>query len=1217
MKISVESILNNDSLKLNFDETVNPSKFHVSIKNRRTGKFHRVGVVLENQEVVIDYHKISKLDSLTDEESFTRFDVFAIDEKDVKYRIGVPESFEENLHEKVEIFKNEFAGNVRLYKSSSRELSLEISVIYLPFVSNIVESNVQVTVPPTMRNHEFTYYFEQKNAKKKLATEKFESFSIIDFSKLSPLYGDGKLSVVIKNTVRTRIRTTVFVGDKEVAPIDDDRVVEFLPNENDRLEIRITKRIRFTAQSINSHDIHFEAIDSLTDRPVQFGFAMKQRSTNLPLLHLPSIDNQIQGSDIDDVLANNLMIDGVVDFYYYDKNESFNFDNKSLEEQLEYVKRIPVNKFNTIRSIKIDRIVGYSLYTTVNNKLSLRVDPININKISQPKVDIIDDYLVFSGDVADSELLLRDKNKVNVLLPVVDEKVSLQKIIALSGEYGYKSPFALYLRFGSKTVARLSNYDVTDDDSYFGDIFEMSATSDSIYNQAVQIVTNDDSTLSLKLGSRHNLQRAQYGISTKVTNFLTTEQGYHFEATVSANNPERLQLSEALLINRNKLSYQEVPVGTSVRYNDDTLEFMVSIDVKPSESIQPIYQDMFIKATYENNDLLIKLNGTSKTVKNYVGNNIFEHEHDVLVNDVDADGQVISGDHMMYPYITVDGNLAFKFRKSRLKTKIINVDIINKAVILTFTLANPKNLNLKLKAVRYQSRTKIVPEVFDASVKINSENKAVSKLDLTKMELNQFYYDAFAIVEIDGYELQIEIKKSDARLRKHVQTWIKGHDYSDWKKRKVIYPIFIGNNFRLAMRDRDEAEKPYDFIKYQIAFWLYRIFKNHFNRKKIWLTYEKESKRAEDNSFYFFQYMYQQHPNQNVYFVMNANSHNFKVTKPYKRHVLKFMSIKHLIYLQAAELFVSSETPGHAFPWREKRGMIKKIIDQKPFVFLQHGVLGLKKVGRGLNKSGANSANLFVVSSQREQQLVVDNMNYLPNEVIITGLPRWDAIQHNAVSKPVEVTKIFIMPTWRSWLEDTDEKSFRKSMYFRYYNDLLSSDKFGKFLLDDNIEVRFLLHPKMRKYLYLFDKVSPNITLLSDEETQVNTELQRANILVTDYSSVAWEMLYRDKPTIFYQFDRNVFDLFTGSYINLDNELFGVKVSDVNGLIDNIGIIKANHFQLTQEQGSYRKKEFKFIDNRNSERIYQSITDSNILSPFTKVSLTKKVIKRIRKRFTN
>lgn len=584
-----------------------------------------------------------------------------------------------------------------------------------------------------------------------------------------------------------------------------------------------------------------------------------------------------------------------------------------------------------------------------------------------------------------------------------------------------------------------------------------------------------------------------------------------------------------------------------------------------------------------------------------------------------------SQDERIVPYFSEDNELSLVVGKqsavqseaSGLKTTIINVDIINKVVILTFTLANPQNLNLKLKAVRYQSRTKIAPEIFDVPVEINSESKAVAKLDLTKIELNHFYYDAFAIVEIDGYELQIEVKKSDATLRKRVQTRIKGHDYSDWTKRKVIYPIFIGNNFRLAMRDRDDAENPYDFLKYQIAFWLYRIFKNHFNRKKIWLTYEKESKRAEDNSFYFFQYMYQHHPNQNVYFVMNVNAQNFKATKPYKSRILKFMSIKHLIYLQAAELFVSSETPGHAFPWREKRGRIKKIVDKKPFVFLQHGVLGLKKVGRGLNKSGANSANLFVVSSQREHQLVVDNMHYLPNEVIITGLPRWDAINHNPVSKPANATTIFIMPTWRSWLEDADEESFRKSLYFRYYNDLLSSDKFGKFLLDNNIEVRFLLHPKMRKYLNLFDKVSPNIVLLSDEETQVNIELQNANILVTDYSSVAWEMLYRGKPTIFYQFDRNLFDLFTGSYINLDKELFGVNVSDVNELIDNIGTIKAKHFQLTQEQDSYRKKAFKFIDNRNSERVYQSITDSNILSAFTKISLTKKVIKRIRKKFTN
>lgn len=1053
MKISVESILNDDSLKLKFNETVNPSEFHVSIKNRRTGKFHRIGVVLENYEVVLDYPKIAKLDSITDEEPFTRFDVFAIDEQDVKYRIGVPESFEENLHEKVEIFKNEFAGNVRLYKTSSRELSLEVSVIYLPFVSNIVESNVQVTVPPTMRNHEFTYYFEQKNEKKKLTTEKFESFSIIDFSKLSPSYGDGKLSVVIKNNGRTRIRTAVFVGDKEVASIDDDRVVEFLPNENDRLEIRITKRIRFTAQSINSHDIHFEAIDSLTDRPVQFGFAMKQRSTNLPLLQLPSIDNQIQGSDIDDVLANNLLIDGVVDFYYYDKNESFNFDNKSLEEQLEYVRRIPVIKFNTIRSIKIDRIVGYSLYTTVNNKLSLRVDPININKISQPKVDIIDDYLVFSGDVADSELLLRDKNKVNVLLPVVNEKVSLQKIIALSGEYGYNSPFALYLRFGSKTVARLSNYDVTDDDSHFADIVEMPTASDSIYNQAAQIITNDDLTLSLKLGSRHNLQRAQYGISTKITNFLTTEQGYHFEATVSANNPESLQLSEALMINRNKLSYQEVPVDTTIQYNDNTLEFMVSVDVKPSESIQPIYQDMFIKATYENNDLLIKLNGTSKTVKNYVGNNIFEHEHDVLVNDVDAEGKEITVDHMMYPYITVGGNLAFEFRKR-------------------MYFENNENHARELKLVPYGSA------LYSAKVKYLPE-------------------------------------------------------------------------------------------------------------KRVWVVFEKDAQGGHDNGFHFFKYVYEKHPEIDIYYVIEPESADYHNLKPYVDKVLHYMSDDYFITVAQADLLISSDTKFHVYNPNRRNSPLGTELAKRPLIYLQHGVNGLKQVP-AFHKDRGLLKYIMAPTQYEKDNINVKQWGYSSDEVSVTGLARWDSYVDKSSS--IDYKQIFVMPTWRKWMDGMSHEQFEKTPFFKEYTQFLNSKKLKKALKANNARLAFFLHPYFKDYVDLFDIDDSVIDKYGYLDKDMGEAMMESSLMVTDYSSVAWDELYLDKPVIFFQFDQTDYLQTEKAYLDYDTELFGETTFSADETIDSIIQYMNDDYELKPKYQDMRQKYFTYIDHNNSARIFDAVT---------------------------
>lgn len=52
-----------------------------------------------------------------------------------------------------------------------------------------------------------------------------------------------------------------------------------------------------------------------------------------------------------------------------------------------------------------------------------------------------------------------------------------------------------------------------------------------------------------------------------------------------------------------------------------------------------------------------------------------------------------------------------------------------------------------------------------------------------------------------------------------------------------------------------------------------------------------------------------------------------------------------------------------------------------------------------------------------------------------------------------------------------------------------------------------------------FRAVSDRIHLISFGEVAVNEMLMRCRMLITDYSSVCWDVLYQDKPTLFYQFD--------------------------------------------------------------------------------------------------
>ena len=81
----------------------------------------------------------------------------------------------------------------------------------------------------------------------------------------------------------------------------------------------------------------------------------------------------------------------------------------------------------------------------------------------------------------------------------------------------------------------------------------------------------------------------------------------------------------------------------------------------------------------------------------------------------------------------------------------------------------------------------------------------------------------------------------------------------------------------------------------------------------------------------------------------------------------------------------------------------------------------------------------------------------------------------------------------------------------------------------------FYLHAKFQEYSDNFKAVSDRIHLISFGEVAVNEMPMRCRMLITDYSSVCWDVLYQDKPTLFYQFDLDKYNEAHGSYIDNEN----------------------------------------------------------------------------------
>jgi CDP-glycerol glycerophosphotransferase (TagB/SpsB family) len=562
-------------------------------------------------------------------------------------------------------------------------------------------------------------------------------------------------------------------------------------------------------------------------------------------------------------------------------------------------------------------------------------------------------------------------------------------------------------------------------------------------------------------------------------------------------------------------------------------------------------------------------------------------------------------DNIFVPYLTVKNELSIIIQKEStvlnekykhniaIKQFNMNKNLIMTTVELEMTEIDDYKLEGAVLIFRNKHEQKDI-EISSKEKNINGFKRSIQiAIDIDKCELEQIFWDVYVVVIANSERLPIKVKNPTTAIKYNLNNKVFGNSYTI-NNEYIVYPYITGNNsLALSYRNKGEFEEDKYKLREGAAYLIYKIFKGYFEKKDIWLVYEKFSETAQDNSFYFFKYCYYNQPEKNVYYVIKKNSPDYQNLKGMESKVLDFMSIKHLLYLCAAKILVSSESKTHGYAWRVQQGKIKQILDAKKHAFLQHGVTALKRVDYVFSKNAKTAVDLFVVTSDYERKIIKDNFGYNDDEIITTGFCRWDELIDK--SKKLEQKEIFLMPTWRNWLDEVSEDKFVATPYFKNYMALLNSEKLHNLLTQNNIKLNFYLHPKFKYYIDNFHANSEFIKIIQFGEEKVNELLMKTSLLITDYSSVAWDVYYQKKPIIFYQFDIEDYNNYQGSYLDMETELFGDRVFNADELVNIIEEYIANSFNEKQIFADMRKKYFKYVDTNNSKRTLESIQSSKIL----------------------
>lgn len=599
--------------------------------------------------------------------------------------------------------------------------------------------------------------------------------------------------------------------------------------------------------------------------------------------------------------------------------------------------------------------------------------------------------------------------------------------------------------------------------------------------------------------------------------------------------------------------------------------------------------------------------------KRYLGKAILNKEVDKQERYKNGIKKITEDNLVAVPFISkdkslmllIDRDIKYFNEKYKYRTILKSFKIRNGKLSMQvyFKLLSKVEHSVKGITLEFRNSTR-EPVKYYIPVKVKRNFIIVRDFDLCKLDYESFYWDFYAEVNIKchGNEevMRFRIKRPTLNIRRKIR-YNSLNNNVDLPNGYILYPYLTSNNcITLTYRPKTE----YDGSKYKIRefiAWLgYKVMEPYYLNKNIYLMYEKFSETAQDNSYYFFKYCREKHPDKNFYFVIDKESKDYERIKDDK-NVIQFMSIKHLRYICAAKAFIASESKGHCYAWRVQRGKIRPYLDKKKFIFLQHGVLALKKIDDAFNKNTAGAAELFIVSSNQEKDIVCHYLGYNPEDVAVTGLARWDVVKDK--SKELEEKEIFIMPTWRNWMTEVEEEVFVNSEYYQKYMELLNSRKLQKMLEKYNLRVNYFLHPKFKEHLSNFSTENSRINIIEPNTTPINELLMRASLLVTDYSSVALEMFYQKKPTLFYQFDIKDYELYQGSYIDMDTELFGYRVMNVDELVEKIEDYLADGFAEKQQFDIARSRYFEFTDRNNCERIYNAISEKINLGNEEKVSI--------------
>lgn len=397
--------------------------------------------------------------------------------------------------------------------------------------------------------------------------------------------------------------------------------------------------------------------------------------------------------------------------------------------------------------------------------------------------------------------------------------------------------------------------------------------------------------------------------------------------------------------------------------------------------------------------------------------------------------------------------------------------------------------------------------------------------------------------------------------------------------KKSVFSVLSKKSAKLALSTYQVG------FKKSILKFISQIIKNN---KKKYIYSDREG--VFDNALWQFLHDVTENDEICKYYVCFGENDRSVLRKKYnipESSILEYRSLQHqMLYLAASKVITSFVDASFFRPIGEKNYKANYVESFRPeIIYLQHGVLHAKTLHYAAEFLDIDKV---VISTTLEEEYFKE-LGYREDQLIKTGAPRYSLEAPRRMNEESNIKKVLYLPSWRSYLAERKENnrwetSLDKFSSSEIYNELIKLSELSKGL---DIEIDIQPHPILRNIESTLKE--------SNFHFIKNAQYSQYDLILTDYSSVVYDIVYFGLPIVYFCPDfqqfKNGLNLYSEILTPMENG-FGPLTTNANELINMILKIK-NNFNWYANTYRYKYENLFYVMSDPREELYQYLRKEN------------------------